>query len=87
MSTKIKEALLECTDIISEIMDNVSDKLNENGFTYIHTSESEIIVNNTTKKDILNLISTIENVDSNKSKLMLQVTESNEKVFIRQKFI
>ena len=87
MSTNIKEALLECSDIISNIMNNVSNKLDEKGMSYTHNNDSEIIVNNSTKKDIVDMLGTMENIDPNKSKLMLQVTESNEKVFIRQKFI
>jgi hypothetical protein len=82
----MKDALHDCEKVISEIMDKVDDILTENNISFIHTNKSEIIVENKGKEDVLNLINNINDVDENTIKLLLQVTESSNNVFIRQKF-
>ena len=86
MATTIKDALLDCEDIVSDIMDKVSNELTENNVEFIHTNKSEIIVENSNKDNIINIILNIDELDHTKIKLLLQITESNGNVFIRQKF-
>lgn len=86
MATTIKDALLDCEKAASDIMDKVDNKLSENNVSFIHNNKSEIIVENQTKSNVLDIINSIDDVDESTSKLLLQVTESNSNVFIRQKF-
>lgn len=84
--TTMKDALLDCEKIIDDIMDKVDNKLSENNVDFIHKNKSEIIVENTDKNSILGMLTTIDELDERQSKILLQVTESNNRVFIRQKF-
>ena len=86
MATTMKDALLECEKVASDIMDKVDSKLTENNVDFIHTNKSEIIIENKDKKEIMDIISKIDDVDEQQSKLLLQVSESSNNVFIRQKF-
>ena len=86
MSTTIKDALLNCEDITSDIMDKIDNKLTENSIEFIHKNKSEIIIENKSKEDVIHLINDIDNLDSTKTKLLLNITESSNNVFIRQKF-
>jgi len=82
----MKDALLDCEKIIDDIMDKVDNILSENNVDFIHTNKSEIIVENKTKQDVINIISKMEGIEASQIKLLLQVTESGSNVFIRQKF-
>lgn len=83
---KIKEALLNCDTIKTDIMDKIDKKLNTEGIVFIHNNQSEIIVPNGDKKTIKGLIATISEVSKDQIKMILQISESNGKLFIRQKF-
>ena len=86
MSKNIKEAILDCSDIISDIMDKIADRLSDNNIKFTHSNQSEIIAYNVEKIDIVDIVSDINELKDNKYKLLLQITEGNEKVFIRLKF-
>lgn len=86
MSEKIKEAIKDCEELANNIMDKIDSALSSNNISFIHNNRSEIIVDNKSKDEILDIICDIDDIDSTSSKLLLQVIESNEKVYIRQKF-
>ena len=86
MSEKIKEAIKDCEELANNIMDKIDSALSSNNISFIHNNQSEIIVDNKSKDEILDIICDINDIDSTSSKLLLQVIESNEKVYIRQKF-
>ena len=83
---KLKNALLECSEIVMEIMPNVCKILTENKIDYTNTNQSEVTISGSNKKDILKLIKDSCDIEKNKLKLLLQVSESNNIVYIRQKF-
>ena len=83
---KLKNTLLECSDIVMEIMPNVCKILDEKNIEYNENNKSELTIKDNNKKDILKLIKESCNIDNNKIKLLLQVSESNNIVYIRQKF-
>ncbi len=82
----VKEALIECKDISSDIMDNIGLLLTSEGIEYTHSSESEIIVNEKSKSEIKDILSKMENISKQQLKLILQITDVNGTTFIRQKF-
>ena len=83
---KLKNALLECSEIVMEIMPNVCKILTENEVDYTANNQSEVTISGSNKKDILNLINDSCDIGKDKLKLILQVSESNDIVYIRQKF-
>lgn len=87
MEKDIKEAILNCSNITPNIMNNIEDALTENSIEFTHNNESEIIVYNVKKEDIITIIHNIDNIENDEYKLLLQIIESNDKVFIRLKFV
>lgn len=85
-SNTVKDALNECIEISSDIMNKVGNQLSSEGLKFSRPSDSEIIIENNSKDDIKNLVYSIEGATEQQLKLLLQITESNNKVFIRQKF-
>lgn len=83
---KMKDALLTCTDIAKDIMLKISDELKEKEINFSHKNQAEIIVDGKNKDDIVSVIENSNTVDKTQMKLLLQVSESNNKVFVRQKF-
>jgi hypothetical protein len=85
MSEKIKEAIKNCEDLTDTIMDMISDTLNENKIEFIQNNESEIVIENNTKENIREILLSMD-VDLTTLKLLIQITENNDNVYIRQKF-
>ena len=83
---KLKNTLLECSEIVTEIMPNVCKILTDNKIDYTTLNQSEITIEDNNKKDIYNVIKDSCDIGNDKLKLLLQVTESNNNVYIRQKF-
>ena len=86
MSANIASAIKECEELSSSIMEKIDTALSSNDISFIHSNKSEIITENTSKEDIIDIILNIDDVNESNFKLLLQITESNEKVYIRQKF-
>jgi hypothetical protein len=82
----IKEALTNCNDISSNIMDKVCDALSSEGISYKKTTNSEIVITNKTKKEVNECVVKNSGVSCQQLKLLLQISEGTDKVFIRQKF-
>ena len=85
MSDKIKEAIKNCEDLTDTIMDMISDTLKENKIEFIQNNESEIVIENNTKENIREILLSMD-VDLITLKLLIQITENNDNVYIRQKF-
>ena len=85
MSEKIKEAIKNCEDLTDSIMDMISETLNENKIEFIQNNESEIVIENNTKENIREILLSMD-VDKSALKLLIQITENNDNVYIRQKF-
>ena len=83
---KMKDALLDCSEITSDIMSKINCELKENGIAFSHKNKSEIIIDGKTKKEIIEFIEGSGLITKNQMNLLLQVSESNGNVFIRQKF-
>ena len=86
MANQMKEALQSCSEIAADIMKKIDKKLKEEAIDFSHKNQSEIIVKEKTKKEILDLITTIEGLSKSQIKMILQFSESNGKLYIRQKF-
>lgn len=86
ITKKMKDALLDCSQITEDIMDKISEELNSKGVTFTHDNKSEIIINDNTKKDIIEIIEKSGSISKERMKLLLQVSESNGNVYVRQKF-
>ena len=83
---KLKTTLLECTEILTEVMPTVCRILTEKNIEFDNKNKSEITIKDNNKKDILNIIEESCDIEEDKLKLLLQVYESNNIVYIRQKF-
>ena len=85
-SKKVKSAFIECNEISSDIMNRVSSHLTSEGVEHTRKNESEIIINNKSKDEIKDLVKNISGITKQQIKLILQISEINDKIFIRQKF-
>ena len=83
---KMKTTLLECGEITASIIPNVCKILSSNNIEYLNNNQSEITIKDKNKKDILKLVKEYCDIDNDKLKLLLQFSESNNTVYIRQKF-
>lgn len=84
--SKMTEALIECEELNNNIMSIISKQLEANNIKFTNNNQSEIIISDYDKDSIKNILSNIENVDNSSMKLLIQITEVNSKIFIRQKF-
>lgn len=84
--SKMTEALIECEELNNNIMSIISKQLEANDIKFTNNNQSEIIISDYDKDSIKNILSNIENVDNSSMKLLIQITEVNSKIFIRQKF-
>ena len=84
--SKMTEALIECEELNNSIMSIISKQLEANNIKFTNNNQSEIIISDYDKDSIKNILSNIENVDNSSMKLIIQITEGNSKIFIRQKF-
>ena len=84
--SKMTEALIECEELNNSIMSIISKQLEANNIKFTNNNQSEIIISDYDKDSIKNILSNIENVDNSSMKLLIQITEVNSKIFIRQKF-
>lgn len=82
----IKRALEDCMEIIDHLMDDIESVLHDEHIEYTRAIDSEIIVKNSDKETVKNCILSIEKLDNEKMNLLLQITESQEKIFIRQTY-
>lgn len=86
MATNMKEALLDCVDDASDIMEKVDNILSDNNVEFIHNNQSEIIVSDQDIDTIKSLINGIDGLSTESVSLLLQITECKSKVYIRQLF-
>ena len=86
MSDKVKEAIKGCEEISETIMSDISDLLTKKKIKFTNENESEIIIKNKTKDKIKELVLSMD-IEPSTLKLLIQITESNGNVYIRQKFI
>lgn len=82
----MKTAILNCKDISANIMDDIDKKLKSSKIKFTHKKKSEIIVEGSDKEKINNTIFKMKKYDVSQIKMLIQISESNGKVFIRQKF-
>ena len=82
----IKRALEDCMELIDHLMDDIESALQDEHIEYTRAIDSEIIVKNSDKETVKNCILSIEKLDKEKMNLLLQITESQEKIFIRQTY-
>jgi hypothetical protein len=84
--SNIQEALKECDEISSDVMNIVGNSLTDNGIEYSSLSDSEFVIDGERKNEIRDIISNNTEIDFSNAKIILQISESNNKTFIRQKF-
>ena len=82
----MKTAILNCKDISANIMDDIDKKLKSSKIKFTHKKKSEIIVEGSNKEKINDIIFKMKKYDVSQIKMLIQISESNSKVFIRQKF-
>jgi len=85
-SQNVTNALNECNNISENIMDKVENALMSNGIQYDKNGDFEIVIKDSSKDDVKEKLSGLTDVEDHQVKLLLQITESNNNVFIRQKF-
>lgn len=85
-SQNVTNALNECNNISENIMDKVENVLMSNGIQYDKNGDFEIVIKDSSKDDVREKLSGLTDVEDHQVKLLLQITESNNNVFIRQKF-
>lgn len=85
-SQNVTNALNECNNISENIMDKVENVLMSNGIQYDKNGDFEIVIKDSSKDDVREKLSGLTDVEDHQLKLLLQITESNNNVFIRQKF-
>ena len=82
----ITDELKECEGVLSDIMNKFEEILDEKGIEYSNINSSEIVIEGKSKNDILPLLSEIDGINENQIKMVIQITEVKDKVFIRKIF-
>lgn len=85
-SQNVTEALNECNNLSKNIMDEVEAILMSNDIKYDKNGDFEIVIKDSNKDEVREKLSGLTDVEDHQMKLLLQITESNNNVFIRQKF-
>ena len=85
-SQNVTEALNECNNLSKNIMDEVEAILMSNDIKYDKNGDFEIVIKDSNKDEVREKLSVLTDVEDHQMKLLLQITESNNNVFIRQKF-
>lgn len=80
----ITDLLKECSEVADCVMDCVENVLTAHDMAFSKNGESEIIVEGETKDDIKTLLLEIDEVTEEQIKVLISITESAGKVFIRQ---
>lgn len=80
----IYNALKECGSVVDTIMGDITSLLDKKKIKYTTNTDSELVVYGKTKSDIKDILLT--DIPKDTLKLLIQITETDDKVFIRQKF-
>ena len=80
------DALKECKGITKNIMGIVTDKLSEEGIKYEIVNKYEISIPNQNKGYVASILHNINGINESQLKMILQISEVNGKIYIRQKF-
>ena len=83
---QIEDVFTKCSEFSVDIMDRISNLLNENNIDYTTQNDYEIVVSGKTKSDIKDIISSDDTLDPQVLKMMISITETNGNTFIRQKY-
>ena len=83
---QIEDVFTKCSEFSVDIMDRISNLLNENNIDFTFQNEYEIVVSGKTKSDIKDIISSDDTLDPQVLKMMISITEINGNTFIRQKY-
>ena len=83
---QIEDVFTKCIEFSVDIMDRISNLLNENNINFTFQNEYEIVVSGKTKSDIKDIISSDDTLDPQVLKMMISITEINGNTFIRQKY-
>ena len=83
---QIEDVFTKCSEFSVDIMDRISNLLNENNIDFTFQNEYEIVVSGKTKSDIKDIISSDDTLDPQVLKMMISITETNDNTFIRQKY-
>ena len=83
---QIEDVFTKCSEFSDDIMDRISNLLNENNIDFTFQNDYEIVVSGKTKSDIKDIISSDDTLDPQVLKMMISITETNGNTFIRQKY-
>ena len=83
---QIEDVFTKCIEFSVDIMDRISNLLNENNIDFTFQNDYEIVVSGKTKSDIKDIISSDDTLDPQVLKMMISITETNGNTFIRQKY-
>ena len=83
---QLEEAFTNAEEFADDIMDRISNLLNENNIDFTFQNDYEIVVSGKTKSDIKDIISSDDTLDPQVLKMMISITEINGNTFIRQKY-
>ena len=83
---QIEDVFTKCIEFSVDIMDRISNLLNENNIDFTFQNDYEIVVSGKTKSDIKDIISSDDTLDPQVLKMMISITEINGNTFIRQKY-
>ena len=83
---QIEYVFTKCSEFSVDIMDRISNLLNENNIDFTFQNDYEIVVSGKTKSDIKDIISSDDTLDPQVLKMMISITEINGNTFIRQKY-
>lgn len=83
----IKKALKECEKYKSDIMDKVIHLLSSKSIKFTsNKKKTELVLSDTKEKEIKSLLLENLSIPKDTVKLLIDVKESNNHVYIRQKF-
>jgi hypothetical protein len=81
---RITDLLQECSEVAGVVLPSIENVLDNNEIEYGYNGDSEIVITGKSKDDIKPLLNDVEGVTKEQMKMLIQISELNGNVYIRQ---
>ena len=81
---RITDLLQECSEVAGVVLTSIESVLDNNDIEYNYNGDSEIVITGKTKDEIKPLLNDVEGVTKEQLKMLINISELNGNVYIRQ---
>jgi hypothetical protein len=81
---RITDLLQECSEVSGVVLPAIENVLDDNDIEYNYNGDSEIVISGKTKDEIKPLLNDVEGVSKEQMKVLINISELNGNVYIRQ---